>query len=156
MYKIKVGTYTLTKPREVTEHYECAAWHQTILVQPGSYGVYALVEYGRLRSISAALRGVVVSACFIPLFGGNPIGPDRTGRERLGTEQTGDISIATYWLGEASDAPKGLAFDDRALRVESWDASCGRMSRFEWRPAALLLVTTAAPWASGTTVAELA
>lgn len=98
-YKMLVGTFTVKAAREVTEHYECAAWHKTILVQPGVCPVFAYVAWidGQIgHTLSAPVTGKVTSACFVARLGGS-YGRD-DGPSMIGKEDTGSIDLPTYCL----------------------------------------------------------
>ncbi len=69
--EIKVGTLVLTEARDVSIPQQFAAWHQTVRVEPGTYDVFALLEWEggrdghyRIFSLSASCEGITVSSDF--------------------------------------------------------------------------------------------
>lgn len=95
--KILVGHLVVSMPREVTEYYECAAWHKTIVVCPGTYPVYAFPSYldGELgHSLSAPVTGWIKSACFVSRLGSH-YGKD-DGPSKVGHLDEGHIRMATF------------------------------------------------------------
>lgn len=140
--KIKVGSLQLTEARDVSLPQEFAAWHQTVRVEPGSYDVFAYLEweYGmgayRLRSLSAACAGVTISSNFRAHMLGQW---GKSDNNRNGQIATAHIELPTYGtVGETSSLLAQVALCDALLRTE-WDprehnpaSTSERMWRFEW------------------------
>ena len=60
---LRIGTYTVSKPRRTTQHYECAAWETVIEVPAGVYSVvcYPYLPENRLgHTLYAETRGPIV------------------------------------------------------------------------------------------------
>lgn len=100
--KVKVGTYKVEEKTTYTTHYECAAWHQDVEVEPGEYPVYVyLRHYGEhAHSLYVDATGTVSSACFRSQWAGNPFGDDRGGKEALGKVAKASISIPSYAIND--------------------------------------------------------
>lgn len=100
--QIQIGWYHLDKDTEMTNHYECAAWYERVLIKAGDYPVYARGLNGRNMfsyhernreytnqlenmSISIHFNGTITSDNFQALFCGNAIAPydhtQNTGKE---------------------------------------------------------------------------
>jgi len=116
--KLQVGTLVVTSPREVTENYECAAWHKTLVVDPGSYPVFVYLtwmdrtECHLGHTLYASCKGVVKSASFTSRLGahhGNDHGPQLVGEVHDTT-----IEMATFQLGEE----KGLKLNPAIVSVK--------------------------------------
>jgi hypothetical protein len=102
--KYRVGTLTVREPREVTQYYECAAWHKTVRCPAGTYAVYAYLNWcnvkeGNLGStLYAPFDGVVTSACFVNRIGSH-YGSDR-GPEMVGHSDNGSVKIPNYAIDD--------------------------------------------------------
>lgn len=124
--KVRVGFLTVREPREVTEHYECAAWHQTIRVAPGRYEVFAFLEPGDIReryirSFYVPVSGPITSACFVARLGasyGRDEGPSKVGKLADGT-----IRLSTY-AREGEENPD-LELDESVVERFEYDTSYG-------------------------------
>lgn len=137
--RIKVGEITYSK--EFTERltFECAAWHRDVLVQPGTYPVFAYIEWTcdgggmfRLRNLRAECEGVITSASFQALWGGSPIhGTKDRGLDEIGRKHTVYPYIATY--GKAPRSAEGLVLD-ACVEIELFDGKeVGPMWHYLWR-----------------------
>lgn len=80
--KKQIGWYTVKEPETFTNLFECAAWYEEVLVQPGRYELFADI-YGvrddgaiecRTSSAYASLPGTIISDDFGARFCGMPIG----------------------------------------------------------------------------------
>jgi len=98
--RVLVGSFVLAEPTEFTTHYECAAWYKKVLVQPGTYPVYAYPrpserDLGHTLYVDA--EGEVTDASFQPLFGGVPIrGAEDSGKREIGQREKASITIPNY------------------------------------------------------------
>lgn len=74
--KTQIGLYVLQAPATYRNGYECAAWHQDVVVPAGSYPIEADVVAGKVvdTSIHVRLDGTVSSDNFQALWCGCPIG----------------------------------------------------------------------------------
>ena len=119
--KVRVGTLKVTEPREVTEYYECAAWHKTVRCEPGEYPVYAYLTWcdvaeGTLgHTLYAPFEGVVTSACFVNRIGAH-YGSD-SGPGMVGNPDHGSVRLATYALDGAVEAG-ALELDPALITAE--------------------------------------
>jgi len=80
----QIGWYNLKEDKEFTNYFECAAWHENVLVKAGRYPVW-VSDYkeretergieisGRINQVSADLPGIVTSDEFGAIFCGMPI-----------------------------------------------------------------------------------
>ena len=100
--KYRVGTLTVRQAREVTEHYECAAWYKTVRCEPGEYPVYAYLHPGNVaegylgHTLYAPFEGEVTSASFVNRIGahyGADNGPEMVGRRDKGCVRMGTSSL---------------------------------------------------------------
>lgn len=101
--KIRIGTYCVREARDVTEHYECAAWHKTIRCEPGVYDAFAYpyIYDGRLgHSIYVPVSGPVTSAYFRSQWCGVPFGEDHGGKEAIGKVETISIKLGEYCMDD--------------------------------------------------------
>ena len=139
--KIKVGSLTLTEARDQDLPQEFAAWHQTVRIVPGTYDVYAYLEWTdgalRVRSLLAQCEGVTVSSSFrAHLLGAW----GKSDNNCNGQRATAHIYLPTYGI-IGSKFPSLLAqvtLCDAIVR-EEWDprdhnplATTDRMWRFSW------------------------
>lgn len=122
--KVRVGTLKVTEPREVTEYYECAAWHKTVRCEPGEYPVYAYLTWcdiaeGTLgHTLYAPFEGAVTSACFVSRIGAH-YGSDR-GSELVGTQDRGSVRLSTYALDGAVTSGT-LELDPALIAAEPYE-----------------------------------
>lgn len=142
--RVIVGTFTVHTPARVTKHFECAAWHRTFEVDPGTYTVVALPQPGQRREGNLghslyveipAEHATVVSASFISLFGGVPIsGTNDSGAEEVGTKMETSIALPTYDLHRHVESGD-LKLDKALVQSEPYTSSEGREHTFyRWRP----------------------
>lgn len=88
---IKVGTLTVTKPLEVTNHFECADWFQKVRVEPGTYDLMGCATgegYFCPSEFWASVPGLVTAASFRSRIGahyGRDEGPEMVGKPAAGT-----------------------------------------------------------------------
>ena len=96
----KIGVFRLTEPREFTNHYETAAWYQTILVEPGDYDVFLYTN--GYPWVTVSMEGRVVKSDFTSLFGGVAFGKPKIdedkGEIRKHVMQYNAYNIARYAL----------------------------------------------------------
>lgn len=124
--KVRVGYFTVREPREVTQYYECAAWHQTIRVEPGRYEVFVYLSPGdiherHISSLYVPVQGPITSACFVARLGasyGRDDGPSKVGKVADGT-----IHLASY-AREGEENP-GLELDGSIVERYWYDTSSG-------------------------------
>lgn len=142
--KIKVGTLTLIASRDVDLPQEFAAWHQTVRIEPGTYDVYAYLDWEydaksyRVRQLAAACEGVTVSSNFRSHVLGQW---GKSDNNRNGQRATAHVELPTY--GRADEPSPLLAqatLCDAIVRTE-WDprdhdpaSTSGKMWRFTWNP----------------------
>lgn len=96
---VAVGIYTVKVETEVTQHYECAAWFQTITVPPGDYTVYAFPDYmGRASTdcLYVDVKGPVKEANFTARLGAHYAKEDTHGNKLIGTIQEGSIRLLSW------------------------------------------------------------
>jgi len=120
---IKVGRLMVRKEMEVTQHYECAAWHQTIKVAPGIYDLLAWhSEDGHISTIGARVSGPITSACFQSRIGAH-YGKD-SGPETVGQPADGFVSVCAYGdVGDKTWESTGdvlVRLDPSVCDVETW------------------------------------
>lgn len=80
--KKQIGWYTVKESEIFTNLFECAAWYEDVLVQPGRYelfsDVYSVRDDGKIEcwanSAYALLHGTIVSDDFGARFFGMPLG----------------------------------------------------------------------------------
>jgi len=127
--KYRIGTLHVREAREVTRHYECAAWHRTVLCPPGRYPVYAylkpldMVEGTLGYTLYAQFEGTVTSACFVSRIGshyGSDLGP-----EMVGLTDHGSIRLPTFDLHRFVESGE-LELDPDLTRAEKWRSEDGR------------------------------
>lgn len=138
--KIKVGSLVLTEARDEKLPQEFAAWHQTVRIQPGTYDVFAYLEWSdgalRVRSLSARCEGITVSSNFrahmLGVWG-------KSDNNRNGQRATAHVSLPTYGTTGATDALLAQATLCDAIVRQEWDprdhdpgSTHGRMWRFTW------------------------
>lgn len=159
--KIKVGSIALTAARDVDLPQEFAAWHQTVRIAPGTYDVYAYLEWtdGALavRSLSAACEGVTISSNFrAHLLGAW----GKSDNNRNGQRATAHVQLPTYGtVGDLSPLLAQATLCDALVRVE-WDprdhdarSTHGRMWRFTWNQDRKPIVIEAARHGGGLSLA---
>ncbi len=105
-----VGAFVVPEIATTTQHYECAAWHRTFRVEPGTYEVVAMIGGASWSegSLGSSLyveipSAEITSACLIALFGGVAIrGKDGKtfdeGPSMVGTRDSTSIKLPTYCL----------------------------------------------------------
>lgn len=71
MNKKLVGHLCLTEPKEFTNHFECAAWWERVLVDAGEYPVY---EYESKGLYYVSMQGTIVEDYFQSLWCGSRVG----------------------------------------------------------------------------------
>ena len=78
--KVQIGWFTLKEDKVFRNEFECAAWHEDVLVKAGRYPMEVydprLQKDGSIETIGTAyigMEGTVVSAEFGALFCGMPI-----------------------------------------------------------------------------------
>jgi hypothetical protein len=128
----KVGSVTLLRPLEVVQHFECAAWHQKILVQPGTHDLFCSVSWGMDSihggSFWARVEGVVTSADFTSRLGAHH-GGNEHGERLIGTTQPGTVQAAMAY-GMVGEEP-GVLTTSQNL-VVTLDMAV--LERHEWLP----------------------
>lgn len=125
---VQVGVYKLKEEREITQHYECAAWHKTLVCPPGEYPVYAHLTWVNVaektlgHSLYAPFEGVISSASFRNRIGAH-MGSD-DGPEMVGKMEKSSMSLPTFELDE--EFYKGtLEFDETLISKDVWTSSDG-------------------------------
>ena len=162
MYKIKVGQFTLAQSRDVNLPQEFAAWHQTVRVEPGTYDVFAWVDFGdgeyRVRNLAAIAEGVTVSSNFRSHMFGQW---GKSDNNRNGQIATATICLQTYGR-VANGVPIGLGSATLidAIQREEWEPDSGldlgRMWRLVWRrDAKIVLEPGQDVYSGGTLVARV-
>lgn len=113
-----VGHVTIPPGVVKREHYECAAWFRDHALTPGTYPVTLRIDklhtWNGERTIELAqdcyltaldVPSTIVAAYLGSLFGGVPIGPDRTGPREIGRESTTHHRVGfAYTLEELNAA----------------------------------------------------
>lgn len=137
--KIKVGTLVLTEARNQDLPQEFAAWHQTVRVEPGTYDVFAYLDWSdggyRVHSLSAACEGVTISSNFRSHMLGQW---GKSDKNCNGQRATAHVRLPTYGqVGESSGLLAQVTLCDALVRTE-WDpreqSTTGRMWRLTWNP----------------------
>ena len=151
MIKIKVGTLTLTEARNEDLPQEFAAWHQTVRIEPGTYDVFAYLQWSdggyKVSSLSAQCEGITISSNFRAHMFGQW---GKSDNNRNGQRATAHIRLATYGqVGESSPLRAQTTLCDAIIRTE-WntpnatgrdprehnpESTSGRMWRLTWNPA---------------------
>lgn len=150
--EVKVGTYVLTAARDVDLPQEFAAWHQTVRIEPGTYDVYAILEFNhdrnkgyRIRDLSARCEGVTISSDFRSHVLGTW---GKSDNNRNGERATALIYVPTYGYVDSDDTYAKLTnerlaaatlLDGAFVRVEHVPHGGRRMWRLEWSDAAKLV-----------------
>ena len=154
--QIKVGTLTLTASRDVSLPQEFAAWHQTVRVEPGTYDVFAYLDWSdggyRIRSLSAECEGVTISSDFRSHMLGQW---GKSDNNRNGQRATAHIHLPTYGsVQERSPLMEQATLCDALVRTE-WDPSsgAGRMWRLTWNAERKPIVIEQARYGGGTSIA---
>lgn len=159
--KIKVGSLQLTEARDVSLPQEFAAWHQTVRIEPGTYDVFAYLDWEgggyRVRSLSADCEGVTVSSNFRSHMLGHW---GKSDNNRNGQRAAATIQLATYGtVAEASPMMDQTTLCDALVRVE-WDprehnpaSTSGRMWRYEWNVSKKPIVIEAPAYGGGLSLA---
>lgn len=120
--RLHVGYYTVTEEREVTQYYECAAWHQTIRVAPGRYAVYAYPRGNDIgHTLYVPVSGPIASACFVSRIGAS-YGRDR-GPETVGQTAEGSIHLNPY--ARIGEEDPNLELDPSVVKRHVFDTSSG-------------------------------
>ena len=140
--KIKVGTLVLTEARNVDLPQEFAAWHQTVRVEPGTYDVFAYLNWSdggyRVHSLSAACEGVTISSNFRSHMLGQWGKSDNNCNGQLATAH---VRLPTSGqVGESAPLLAQATLCDALVRTE-WDprdhnpqSTAGRIWRLTWNP----------------------
>jgi hypothetical protein len=148
--KIKVGTLTITEARNVDLPQEFAAWHQTVRVEPGTYDVFAYLDWSdggyRIHSLSAACDGVTVSSNFRSHMLGSW---GKSDNNRNGQIATAHIQLATYGGPSDSYDTGSVQLCDAIVRTERND---GRW-RLTWNPSCKPVVIQQARHGGGLSIA---
>lgn len=138
--KIKVGTLTLTEVRNVDLPQEFAAWHQTVRIEPGTYDVFAYLQWSdggyRISSLSAQCEGITISSNFRSHMFGQW---GKSDNNCNGQRATTHIRLPTYGqVGESSALLAQATLCDAIVRTE-WDprehnpaSTSSRMWRLTW------------------------
>ena len=162
--KIKVGSIQLTEARDVSLPQEFAAWHQTVRIEPGTYDVFAYLEWSdggyRVRSLSADCEGVTISSNFRSHMLGQW---GKSDNNRNGQRAAASIQLPTY--GTVNDPSPILAqatLCDAIVRTE-WDprdhgmrdgvSTPGLMWRFTWSADRKPIVIEAPAYGGGLSLA---
>jgi len=153
--KIKVGTLTLTEARDVDLPQEFAAWHQTVRIEPGTYDVFAYLDYEgdgyRVTGLAAEAEGVTISSNFRSHMLGQW---GKSDNNRNGQRATAHIRLPTY--GVVADAAPSLldqaTLCDALVRSE-WDSAVGAMWRLAWKSDQKILVIEAPRYGGGLAIA---
>ncbi len=159
--RIKVGTLILTEARDENLPQEFAAWHQTVRVEPGTYDVFAYLEWSdgalQVRSLSAACEGVTISSN----FRAHMLGAwGKSGNNRNGQRATAHVHLPTYGtVGAAAPLLAQATLCDALVRQE-WDprdhdskSTTGKMWRFTWNVARKPIVIERSRYGGGTSLA---
>ena len=138
--KIKVGTLTLTEARNEDLPQEFAAWHQTVRIEPGTYDVFAYLDWSdggyQIRSLSAECEGVTISSNFRSHMVGQWGTSDKNCN---GQRATAYIRFCTFGqVGEPTRLLEQVTLCDAIVRTE-WDpqehiptSTTGGMWRLTW------------------------
>jgi len=141
--KIKVGSLVLIQARDVDLPQEFAAWHQTVRVEPGSYDVFAYLDWEgsgyRIRSLSARCEGVTISSNFRSHMLGTW---GKSDNNCNGKPAVAHVHLPTYGTGgDLSPILEQTVLCDAIVRTE-WDprdhdprSAAGTMWRFTWNSA---------------------
>lgn len=156
--KIKVGTLTLTESRDESLPQEFAAWHQTVRVEPGTYDVFAYIEWSydggggyRLRQLAAHCEGITVSSNFRSHMLGEW---GKSDNNRNGQRAVAHVHLLTYGkVGEKSLLAQATLCD-AIVRVER-DDSDGRRYSLAWNTARKPIVIEQARHNGGLSLAAL-
>ena len=152
---IKVGTLTLTSARDQSLPQEFAAWHQTVRIEPGTYDVFAYLEWSdgnyRIHSLSASCEGITISSDFRSHMLGQW---GKSDNNRNGQRATACIHLPTYGtVGDVSPLLEQAALCDAIVRTE-WDPrDHAKMWRFTWNPARKPVVIERARYSGGASLA---
>lgn len=159
--KIKVGSLILTDVRDVNLPQEFAAWHQTVRIDPGTYDVFAYLDWSdggyRIRSLSAQCEGITVSSDFRSHMYGTW---GKSDNNRNGQRATAHVELSASGLVDSSFPLLAQATLCDALVRAEWDprdhnplSTIGRMWRFEWNSACKPIVIEAARHSGGLSLA---
>jgi hypothetical protein len=157
--KIKVGTLTLTESRDQSLPQEFAAWHQTVRIEPGTYDVFAYIEWAggreggyRLHQLSAQCEGVTVSSNFRSHLWGQW---GKSDNNRNGEREIAHVHLPTYGqVGEKSLLAQATLCD-AIERVERVDADGARRYSLDWNAATKPIVIEQARHSGGLSLAAL-
>jgi hypothetical protein len=154
--KIKVGILALAEARDVQLPQQFAAWHQTVRVEPGTYDVFAYIEWSdgarQIRSLLAECEGVTISSDFRSHMLGQW---GKSDNNRNGQIATAHIHLPTYGVvGEASPLIAQATLCDALVRTElDRPSGDGRMWRMTWNADRKPIVIEAARYGGGTSIA---
>lgn len=146
MIKIKVGTLTLTEPRDVRVPQEYAAYDETVRVEPGTYDAFAYIDwthdgggYYHIYDLAAWAEGTTTRAWY---------GDAARSRALIGRKTVVSIPIERY--GVTPRKAPGVALDP-IVHIVEWQPQEGPpMWRIELRPGVKIEITKPAPWSGAT------
>jgi hypothetical protein len=79
----QIGWYVQPEPIEYTNHYETAAWWQTVLVPAGEYPLMGEIEGSQVRHVHVSgLNGTITGDWFPALFGGVAVGGTKRDKDK--------------------------------------------------------------------------
>lgn len=159
--KIKVGALVLTESRDVELPQEFAAWHQTVRIAPGSYDVFAYLDWEgdgyRIRSLSARCEGITISSNFRSHVLGTW---GKSDNNRNGTPAVAHVDLPTYGTIDTPSLILAQAtLCDAIVRTE-WDprdhdprSTTGMMWRFTWSSEKKPIIIERSRYGGGTCLA---
>lgn len=96
---MKIGTITIETVRQATEHYECAAWHRSYDLAPGTSDLsLTLNPECWPQFVCFGQEGTVTSSCFDSLYCGQILRPHRN--EDVGQKHRHATQLYAYQLAE--------------------------------------------------------
>lgn len=149
MIKIKVGTLTLTEPRDVRVPQEYAAYDETVRVEPGTYDAFAYIDwthdgggYYHIYDLAAWAEGTTTRAWY---------GDAARSRALIGRKTVVSIPIPRSGVGALLCKVPGMLVLDPVVHIVEWQPQEGPpMWRIELRPGVKIEITKPAPWSGAT------
>ena len=121
--KTQIGWFILKKEHEFTNTYECAAWYENVMVQPGKYPLY-VYDYkeretkqgkevtGHIDMAYAYLPGVITSDEFGARFCGVPVGSYDNYKNK-GKESSYTFSQYLYAIADSILKEDSIYYSDK-------------------------------------------
>lgn len=112
----QIGYIILNKEKVFTNGFECAAWYEDIIVQPGRYPLYTdRIEGGKVSMCYASLPGTIKSDNFQSLYFGSPIGKCYDEKQNEGKEAKAHFMTYAYNVADEIHNPSGGEYEYELL-----------------------------------------